>query len=117
MIDIKPVSAAEAMAFYRLTVQHFLARSGDTQLGMATLTRSHGRLWVFVDVVEGLSRAHSVAAVRAMAKGMRMMAPGEPLYVTCNIGMHAQAQRLLGVLGFEPSGETRNGWEVFKWQN
>lgn len=116
-IDVKPVSLSEAMAFYRLTVQHFLATSGDTKLGMATLTRSQGRLWVFVDVVEGLSRAHSIAAIRAMAKGMRVMASGEPLYVTCNIAMHAQAQRLLTLLGFEPTGEYRNGWEVFRWQS
>lgn len=117
MIDVKPVSLAEAMAFYRLTVQHFLATSGDVRLGMATLTRSNGRLWVFVDVVEGLSRTHSVAAIRAMAKGMRVMASGEPLFVTCNIGMHAQAQRLLALLGFEPTGESRNGLEVFRWQS
>lgn len=115
MITVTPATLEEAYRYYDAHVQHFIGRSGDTVLGMVALTKVEDRTWAFVDIANGLTRAQKIAAVRAIAKGMQQI--GGTIYVTCNIGVHHQAVRLLNALGFEPTDEARNGLEVYRWQS
>lgn len=115
MITITPATIAEAEAYYRATVQHMIARRGGKDLGMVALTEFDGRRWAFLDVAQGLSRSERMAAIRAVAQGMRLV--GGPLYVTCNVAVHENAVRLMNLLGFEATGEARNGMEVYRWQS
>lgn len=115
MISVTPATLEEAYAYYSVHVQHFIGRAGDTVLGMVALTQVDDRRWAFVDIANGLSPSQKVAAVRAIAKGIRQI--GGPVYVTCNVAVHPQAVRLLNALGFEPTDEARNGLEVYRWQS
>ena len=115
MITVEPATLEEVHDFYAVTVKHMIARRGDVTLGVVALTEVDGRRWAFADVAKGLSRSDRLAAVRAIVQGMR--AVGGPLYVTCNIVVHGEALRLLNLLGFEATGEARNGMEVYLWQS
>lgn len=116
MTMVEQISMEEAMDLYGHVCQHYVARADDeTVLGLCAVTRKDDRLWAYVDVTEGLSRAHSIAAVKAMREGLEMLA--DDVYVTCNAGVHPNAVRLLNLLGFHATGEARNGMEIYLWRN
>lgn len=108
---VRVPSLAEVEEFYGLRMRHHVAEINGVALAMGTLARTNGQLWGWFDRREGMTPRQGVAVIRALIRGMREI--GEPVYVTCNEGVHANASRLLRLVGFRPTGQSTNGFNIW----
>lgn len=113
-LDVGPATTDEIGTFYGAGGEHIVARVGGQAVAFASIRRDpmDGRVWAGFDVAPA-GHVHGVAIVRAMVRALRVRA--ETIHVVCG-AQYPQAQRLLGVLGFVPVGETvANGKQVWAW--
>lgn len=112
---VRVPSLAEVEEFYGLRMRHHIAEINGVPLAMGTLARTNGQLWGWFDRREGLNTRQGMAVIRALMRGLRDI--GEPVYVTCNEGVHANASRLLRLVGFKRTGQQTNGFDIWVHNN
>src|SRR5262245_5751750 len=111
---IRPATAADIAAFYGAVQSLHVAMAAGRPVALGGFVEEEGRLWVFLDVRDGAA-AHGAAIVRALRRELREA--NRTVFAPCNAGRFPRAQRLLRLLGFEPTEETRHDMRVWKWQN
>lgn len=112
---VRAASPADVEEFYGLRMKHQIVEIDGVPIAMGTLARTNGQLWGWFDRREGLSARHGLAILRTMMRELRRI--GEPVHVTCNEGIHEQAARLLRLVGFEPTGQKTNGFDIWVFRN
>ena len=105
---IRAALAHEIIAFAAEETGYRIAYAGEVPIALAGIARVNGVLWAAFQVKPGAER-YGVQLVRALRRGL--CAVGEPVYVQ---RASENAERLLRVLGFAPTGETMNDLEVWK---
>ncbi len=81
----------------------------DDASALGGFCRFEGRLWAFYDVL-GPVGPRVFYAIRSVLEAQE-----EDVFAPCN-DLHATAPRLLALLGFVPTQETRFAMRVWKWQ-
>lgn len=97
-----------------IPAQVFVSEHDGVRLASAAICGDeHGCFWVFLDMERPLNRRQSIEMVRAMSGGLHNT--NRLLFTACNEA-HASAPKLLAMLGFEPTGETRDGFPIWVWR-
>jgi hypothetical protein len=111
---IRPATAADIAAFYGAVQSLHVAMVAGRPVALGGFVEEEGRLWVFLDVRDGAA-AHGASIVRALRRELRQA--NRTVFAPCNAGRFPRAERLLRLLGFEPTEETRHDMRVWTWQN
>jgi len=112
--SIRPATAADVALFYGTSHDVQVAVVDGRPVAIGGLVEEDGRLWAFFNVRDGAD-AHSVRIVRLLHRGLSRTAEvRDTVFVACDAAQFPQAPRLLRLLGFTPTSETRNGLKVWK---
>lgn len=78
-------------------------------------TDAGGRVWAWLDTRPDRMEGHGRAIVRAIRR--QLEAAGATVYVQCDSAKFATAERLLRLLGFEPTDGVLENREIWIWRN
>lgn len=110
MTMIRPATSDDFASFYvHLSDAYVIEEGGIVRAFGGVMRRGDGRLWAWIDTRPGVS---PIALIRSIRKALGGI--GEAVFVPCEAQRFATAERLLTLLGFEPTGEIINEMRVWR---
>ncbi len=113
---IKPATIGDYLAFYKAPMSGWVIFANGERVGMAgiALNETDQKFWGYFNIKDKVSSEVGADLIRQIRGGLKAMT--EPVYVLCQECDFPQAPRLLKALGFKPTGEIKEGQEVWKCQ-
>ena len=108
---VKRARPHDIVAFSSEKTEFHIAYADGKAIAMGGFVRVQGKLWASFDVKCG-AKKHGLAILLGVRSHLSTV--NEAVYVQCR---SRKARRLLGVLGFVPTGEQMNDLEVWVWRN
>lgn len=107
MMHVREATPAEMV--YAYDIISWIALENDNLVAAGGFRRDKGRLWGFLDVFSEVGSGLSV--VRAAKRIVEKVK--EPIYAMCDHELES-APRLLRLLGFSPTDESRCGMTIWR---
>lgn len=112
--EIRPAYPHEVAAFFGERTEWVAALIDGEAVALGGVYHENGRAWGHVEIRDG-ARRMGARIVLALFKAL--LDRNEDIYTQCDEASHPGAPRLLRLLGFETTDETRNGLRVWIWHS